>query len=420
MKISIRALPFIAAALMGGAITSGAQSTADLAVAGVNGVQLSYLERGGGEPIVFIHGGLADYREWDPVARELKDEYRTITYSRRYNFPNDNAIASREHSAIVEAEDLAAFNRKLGLGPMHLVGVSYGAYTALLLALREPAMVRSITLVEPPLIRWLADLPGGAALFEDFYERTWRLAGEAFRRGDPNQALRVTLDYFVGPGSVDRIPPRMRALLMGNMREWEALTTSRDAFPAVSREEVRALPMPVLMLSGAKTYPMMKLIDAELEHNLADGQREIIAEGTHDVCSEKPAACAKAIRGFLDYTAIVDLEKRSWAAWQRHDGEFFASFLSDDHVDVGPRGIVGKAAIVAGVASGACKVRSYSTGKVRFTRIADGTAVLNYRAEQNTSCGGFPVPSPAWASSLYVKRGARWVNVLYQQTPATP
>jgi hypothetical protein len=51
--------------------------------------------------------------------------------------------------------------------------------------------------------------------------------------------------------------------------------------------------------------------------------------------------------------------------------------------------------------------------------VAEDTALLAYRAEQKTMCGGFAVPSPAWVSSLYVKRGSRWVNVLYQQTPIT-
>ena len=118
--------------------------------------------------------------------------------------------------------------------------------------------------------------------------------------------------------------------------------------------------------------------------------------------------------------AIIDLEKRSWVAWKGHDAAFFSDFLSDDHVEVGPRGILGKADIVAGVASLACKVESYAVDQFKFQRVAEDTALLSYRAEQKTTCGGHAVPSPAWASSIYVKRGARWVNVHYQQTPAMP
>ena len=265
----------------------------------VNGVELHYLDRGRGEPIVFVHGGLTDYREWGPVAEELEDDYRTITYSRRYNFPNDNPFSAADHSAIVEAEDLAEFGRHLRLGAIHVVGVSYGAYTALELALREPGMVRTLTLVEPPLIRWLPDLPGGARLFDDFYVGTWLAAGRAFERGDPTGALRISLDFFMGPGAMDRIPPEFRSALLANIREWRALTTSRDAFPPISREQIRSLKVPVLMLSGGKTYPMLRLTDDELERHLKNGRRQIVPNGTHDVCSEQPSVCAAAIRAFL-------------------------------------------------------------------------------------------------------------------------
>ena len=270
-----------------------------LVTARVNGIELHYIDRGQGEPIVFVHGGLADYREWNPVAAQLGNEYRTITYSRRYNFPNDNPLSAPDHSAIVEAADLAALNRRLRLGAMHVVGVSYGAYTALELALREPQMVRTLTLVEPPLIRWLPELPGGAALFDEFYVGAWQASGRAFERGDPMGALRISLDFFVGPGGIDRIPDEFRRALLANMREWQALTTSRDAFPPISREQIHNLQLPVLMLSGGKTYPMLHLIDDELERQLQNGRRQTIVDGTHDVCSEQPSVCASAIRGFL-------------------------------------------------------------------------------------------------------------------------
>ncbi len=315
MKTSIIAcLQALALVLTAAALVNGCSSAAPVTPASntelkgasvepskarVNGVVLHYVDRGRGDPVVFVHGGLADYREWEPVANELANEYRTVTYSRRYNFPNDNPISGRDHSAIVEADDLAALNRGLRLGAMHVVGVSYGAYAALELALREPGMVRSLTLVEPPLVRWLPELPGGPALFDEFHGGMWQGAGRAFERGDPAGALRISLDYFVGPGAIDKIPPEFRSALLANIREWQALTTSRDAFPPITREQVRSLKIPVLMLSGGKTYPMLRLTDDELERHLQSGERQIIANGTHDVCSEEPAVCAKSIRAFL-------------------------------------------------------------------------------------------------------------------------
>jgi pimeloyl-ACP methyl ester carboxylesterase len=264
----------------------------------VNGVELHYTHRGAGEPIVFVHGGLADYREWEPVAADLASRYRTVLYSRRYNFPNDNRLRDG-HSATVEADDLAALIRALGLAPARVVGVSYGAYTALLLGLRHRELVHSLVLVEPPLVRWLPDLPGGKAVYDDFMSRLWTPAGRSFKAGDAAGALRVTLDYFVGPGAADSIPEAFRAQLLSNIREWEALTTSSDAFPRVERSEVGRLDVPVLILTGENTYPIAKIVDPELARLLPAGRREIIAGGTHDMCTEKPAGCATAIGGFF-------------------------------------------------------------------------------------------------------------------------
>jgi hypothetical protein len=115
---------------------------------------------------------------------------------------------------------------------------------------------------------------------------------------------------------------------------------------------------------------------------------------------------------------LTRLEKQSWEAWKNHDGKFFNEFLSDDHVEMGFQGPNDKATVVKGVASGACSVKSYTVDKFEVAMLDTNTALLTYHAAQDTTCGGKAVPSPVWASSLFMKRGDRWYNVLYQQSPA--
>ena len=118
-----------------------------------------------------------------------------------------------------------------------------------------------------------------------------------------------------------------------------------------------------------------------------------------------------------DEMKIRELEVASWLAWKTHDATFFEQFLADDHVEIHGYGITDKAAVVAGVRSPACVVGAYSLGPLTITRIAADTALVTYRAAQDTRCGGTKVPSPVWATSLYVKREGRWLNVMYQHTP---
>ena len=110
------------------------------------------------------------------------------------------------------------------------------------------------------------------------------------------------------------------------------------------------------------------------------------------------------------------MEKKSWEAWKNRDGKFFQDFLSEDHVEVGFSGVtwLRLCRVMCSKSGGLSSVSLPSTG---FSHALDAnTAVLTYYADQDTACGGHPVPSPVWATSLYVRRDGRWWNALYQQT----
>lgn len=254
----------------------------------VNDAMLHYYELGSGEPIVFVHGALVDFREWGPAARELSSAYRTIAYSRRYNYPNPNRLAATDHSALVEADDLAALIRELGLGPVHVAGISYGAYTGLMTAIRHPELVRSLVIVEPALLRWAPALPGGQELYDDFMAM-WKKSGDAFTLGDSLAALSAALDWFVAPGAMESIPPAFVAMLMGNIEEWRALTTSTDPFPELTPETLYSIEAPILLISGGRSYSVLRLIDGEVERHIRTGRRHVVPDGTHDVCANQLA-----------------------------------------------------------------------------------------------------------------------------------
>jgi len=276
-------------------------------VARVGNVELHYVERGNGVPIVFVHGSVDDYRSFEPQLEPLSQRYRVISYSRRYNFPNASGAPSESHSAMVEAADLAGLLRALGAYPAHIVGHSYGAYTALILAMKHPELVRSVVLAEPPLLRWLPGLPGGQRLYADFMNTMWEPTGREFRRGNSEQAMRVTVDWFGEngylidgkPARFDTLPAETRAFFMENALEWQALTTSSDAFPMLDRAAVKAVKVPVLLMSGQNTMQMNKLINAELERLLPKAETVVIRGATHEMWAEQPDACRARVASFF-------------------------------------------------------------------------------------------------------------------------
>ncbi|HET9446778.1 MAG TPA: alpha/beta fold hydrolase, partial [Steroidobacteraceae bacterium] len=132
-------LSLIAAALTLGSALAHAQAGEPRKVS-VDGAELHYIEQGKGEPLILLHGGQGDYRSWQPHIEALSPDHRVISYSRRYHYPNDNPLRP-DHSALVDAEDLAALVASLDLGSVHLVGTSYGALTALAFAIAHPERV---------------------------------------------------------------------------------------------------------------------------------------------------------------------------------------------------------------------------------------------------------------------------------------
>jgi pimeloyl-ACP methyl ester carboxylesterase len=165
--------------------------------------------------------------------------------------------------------------------------------------LKHPELVRSLTLAEAPVARLVQNTEQGRIAFDEMMEKLWKPTGDAFRRGDKEGALRTTLDYFLGQGVSSQVPVEVLQGLRDNLPEWEALTTRKDAYPNLSREDLRRLRVPVLMLSGEKTLSLLKLVDAELQTLIRGVERKIIPNATHDMWNEEPEICGNAVLEFV-------------------------------------------------------------------------------------------------------------------------
>jgi pimeloyl-ACP methyl ester carboxylesterase len=278
----------------------------------VNRVNLHYTDQGKGPVVILVHGGMEDYRAWDAQIAPLTKQFRVIAYSRRFNYPNHNTNSSPDHSAITDAEDLAALVHTLKLGQVQIVGHSYGAYVALMLAAKHPELVRSLALSEPPLLGWLNDLPGGKPLLEDFMDNMWVTAGQAFRRHDAQAALRMTVDWFGShefpvsgeKATYDSLPPEVLHYFMQDIGEWEALTTSKNAFPAFPRNQAGKIRIPVLLLSGGRSVEAFKMIAAEIARTLSKTTFIVLPNATHEMWSEFPEECTQKLLPFLEMQRV--------------------------------------------------------------------------------------------------------------------
>jgi len=135
----------------------------------IRGVSIEYDERGNAskDPLIFIHGSASDYRTWEAQMDAFAQKYHVFAYSRRAHYPNPYVEYLPDYSIKVERDDLASLIQNLNLTqtPVHLVGWSYGAFIAAMVAKDYSQLVRSLVLAEPPIMSFLTANPSAAPLY---------------------------------------------------------------------------------------------------------------------------------------------------------------------------------------------------------------------------------------------------------------
>lgn len=269
-----------------------------------DGIVLHYVEAGKGTPVVFVHGSLGDGGYWGEQIGPFSRLHRTVAYSRRYNWPNHNPNRPG-YSAVVDAQDLARLIERLGLGRSHIVGHSYGALTALFLAIQRPELVDRLVLCEAPAVSLLQHMSGddaekGRAMYADIRSRMVEPMRAAFLRGDRENGVAVFIDYVFGdPEAWARMSDASRRATLRDAHEWDVMMTRGELFPELDPEAIRRISAPALLLSGAKSYPFLKLTDAELMRLLPHVRQIVYPKAGHQMWMQEPEACRQAVLDFL-------------------------------------------------------------------------------------------------------------------------
>jgi len=243
----------------------------------VNGTDLAYAERGRGVPVVFVHGGFSDYRCWESQVQAFSKNYRAISYSMRYHYPNRWGKDGSDYALPVHTKDLAALIEFLNASPAHIVGHSYGGRIALHLARDRPDLVRTLTLAEPALISWLQQTPDGPALVADLKNNYFEPATKAIENGNLELAIKLFVVGIGGAGCFEKLPNDVRRRYMDNIRV-QAIPSSSAPF---TREDAGRISAPVLLLSGELTTRVSRMVVDELGKCLPYAEREEVPGASH-------------------------------------------------------------------------------------------------------------------------------------------
>jgi hypothetical protein len=78
----------------------------------------------------------------------------------------------------------------------------------------------------------------------------------------------------------------------------------------------------------------------------------------------------------------------------------------------------GKANVVKNITSQNCQVSSFSLSGFGYQWLDAKSVIVTYGANQDAVCGGQKLPGKVNASSVWVKRGNKWLNAFHQESPA--
>jgi len=266
-----------------------------------NGTELHYFEFGQGEPVVFVHGSIGDYRPWGNQLEPFSTSYQVISYSRRYHYPNAWTGDGSDYSTHLHASDLAAFIQALGLGPAHIVGQSTGATIAAYCASRHPEVTRTLTVNEPDHAPWLLEIEGGKAALAEYLANVDQPAAKALAAGDAERAIELFVDGVLGNGTYESLTPEMRIVCLDNVPELKAeFKCSQIYYSPFSFTDARRIVAPTLLVEGGASLPLFGLIADKFAECVPSIERVTVKDAPHAVHVVAPEHFSEVVLDFLD------------------------------------------------------------------------------------------------------------------------
>ena len=254
----------------------------------VAGLRIEYQRRGGGPPLLLLHGGLCDSRTWRVELESLSDAFTVVAW----DAPGCGGSSDPpEHFRMAEYGDcLARFIDTLGLQTPHVLGHSWGSALALELYRQRPDLVRSLILVGG-YAGWAGSLP------PDQVERRLQFALQAAEL-EPN-AFQPT-SY---PGLFSDAMPEDRAKELANVMSEIRPAGTRAMAHALAEANLRdVLPhieVPTLLLYGDADERSPLDVAREL-HAAIPGSTLTVMPGLGHMCNFESATTVEShVRTFI-------------------------------------------------------------------------------------------------------------------------
>ena len=227
-------------------------------------------EAGSGAGVICLHANASSSAQWRALIDRLAPRCHVLAPD-LYDAGKSPEWPSRETISLADEAALIAPVLTGAGTPLTLIGHSYGAAVALRAAVADPGRVRALVLYEPTLFA-LVDAATPRPNDTDGIQAAVDAAARALDARDPAAAAAHFIDYWMGPGSWQRMPEQRQAPIAAaivNVRRWRHALVNEPT-PAAA---FGTLTMPVLYLVGRRSTAAAHAVARELVATLPNVER---------------------------------------------------------------------------------------------------------------------------------------------------
>ena len=242
-------------------------------------MQLHYVQRGAGEPILLVQGLGGDVVHWgEAFLGRLERTFTVTAYDHRGIGRSPRLDPAGPTFSIPDlADDAVALLDHLGIDTTHVLGLSMGGMVAQELALRHAERLRTLTLA--------ATFAGGESALRTYPPMVQALAGPLLRGGGPSMALAGMVATQARQLGVARDEATLHAILgqLGAIGAHDTL------------DRLGQIAVPTLVLHGERD-PAVPVANARILADAIPGARlEVLPGAGHIVFWAQPERCARLI-----------------------------------------------------------------------------------------------------------------------------
>ncbi|MSP82609.1 MAG: alpha/beta fold hydrolase [Alphaproteobacteria bacterium] len=277
----------------------------------VDGHEVVTYSYGRGDEVLFLLNGgpglPCNYLR-DPLIPLADDGFRVVTYDQLGTGASDRPTDPKLWTITRYVREVETVRKALGLGPVHLLGQSWGGWLSIEYVLTHPKAVKSLLLSNtcgdmPHLVSELNRLR--SALGPE--TMAMMLRHEAERTYDhPEYQAAITLLNYRHVHRVAEIPPSLKASLdgwnmipymamqgpnefcyTGNLKDWNRI------------EEMRGITQPTLIMVG-QFDELTPACAIRMREGIAHAETVVFAASSHLPMHEEPDRYFAVVKDFLD------------------------------------------------------------------------------------------------------------------------